>query len=85
MKEIREKLLGQKEKDDATLNYVSREAQVAILNPDLSDSIRDEILNAAVGTIHQIAERRWIYEAIPRQSADLKQSDTVYEAKEGRT
>ena len=58
MKELREKLLGQREKDDATLNYVSREAQVAILNPDFSDSIKDEVLNAAVGTIHEIAERR---------------------------
>jgi DNA-directed RNA polymerase subunit F len=81
MKEIREILLGQKEKDDATLNYASREAQVAILNPDLSDSIKEEILNAAVGTINQIAERRWIYEAIPRKNADLRPSGTIYEAK----
>jgi hypothetical protein len=81
MKEIREELLGQKEKDDATLNYVSREAQMAILNPDLSDSLKDEILNGAVGTIHQIAERRWIYEAIPGKDADLKQSNTIYQSK----
>jgi hypothetical protein len=54
MKEIREKLIGQREKDEATLNYVLREAQEAILNPDLSDSIKDEILNAAVGTIYQV-------------------------------
>jgi len=38
-------------------------------------------LNAAVGTINQIAERRWIYEAIPRKNVDLKQSDTIYESK----
>ena len=81
MKEIREILLGQKEKEDMTLNYVSREAQVAILSPDLSDSIKDEILNTAVGTINQIAERRWIYEAIPRKNVDLKQSDIIYESK----
>jgi hypothetical protein len=81
MKEIREILLGQKEKDDATLNYVSREAQVAILNPDLSDRIKDDILNEAVGTIHQIAERRWVYEAIPRENADLKQSNIIYQSK----
>jgi hypothetical protein len=60
---------------------VSREAQIAILNPDLSDSIKDKILNAAVGTINQIAERKWIYEAIPRKNVDLKQSDTIYESK----
>jgi hypothetical protein len=80
MKEIREILIGQKEKDDATLNYVSREAQVAILNPDLSDSIKEEILNEAVGTIYQIGERRWIYEAIPRKNSELKQSGSIYEA-----
>ena len=80
MKEIREKLIGQREKDDATLNYVSREEQIAIFNPDISDAIKDELLNAAVGTIYQIAERRWIYEAIPK-NADLKQSDTIYESK----
>ena len=73
MKEIREKLRGQREKDDVTLNYVSREAQVAILNPDLSDSVKDEILNTAVGTIHQIAERRWVYEAIPRKDTGFKE------------
>ena len=80
MKQISEQLLEQKGKDDATLNYVSREAQVVILNPDLSDSLKDEILNTAVGTINQIAERRWIYEAIPRKNADLKESGTIYEA-----
>ena len=81
MKELREILIGQKEKDDATLNYVSREAQVAILNPDLSDSIKEEILNEAVGTINQIAERRCVYNAIPRKNADLKQLDTIHESK----
>ena len=81
MKEINQNLAEQREKDDATLNYVSREAQMAILNPDLSDSIKDEILIEAVGTINQIAERRWIYEAIPRKNADLKQSNTIYESK----
>ena len=83
MKELREILIRQKEKDDATLNDVSREAQVAILNPDLSDSVKEEVLNAAVGAIHQIAERRWIYEAIPGKNADLKQSGTIYEANDG--
>ena len=80
MKQVREILSGQREKDDATLNYVSREAQVAILNPDLDDSIKEEILKETVGTINQIAERRWVYEAIPRKSSDLKESGTIYEA-----
>ena len=80
MNETSKRLVGQREKDDATLNYVSREAQVAILNPDLSDSIKEEILTSAVGTINQIAERRWIYEAIPK-NADLKEPGTIYESK----
>jgi hypothetical protein len=80
MKEIREILIEQREKDDAALNYVSREAQIAILNPDLPDPIKDEILIAAAGTIHQIAERRWVYEAIPRENAVLKRSDRIKQA-----
>ena len=80
MKELREQLIEQRQKDDTTLNYVSREAQEAILNPDLSDSLKDEILTSAVGTIHQIAERRWIYEAIPRKNSELKESGPIYEA-----
>ena len=81
MNEISQKLVAQREKDDTMLNYVSKEAQEAILNPDLSDFLKDEILISAVGTINQIAEQRWIYEAIPRKNADLKQSDTIYKAK----
>ena len=81
MNETSKKLVGLRDKDDAALNYVSREAQVAILNPDLSDSVKDEILSEAVGTIKQIAERRWVYEAIPRKHTDPKQSNTIYQAK----
>jgi hypothetical protein len=81
MNETSKRLVRQREKDDATLNYVSREAQVAILNPDLSDSIKEEILTSAVGTINQIAERRWVYDAIPRKDVDLKQSATVHKSK----
>jgi len=81
MNEISKNLVAQREKDDATLNYVSRQAQEAILNPDLSDPLKDEILISAVGAIDQIAEQRWVYEAIPRKNAYLKQSDTIYEAK----
>ena len=81
MNEISKYLVAQREKDDTMLNYVSREAQEAILNPDLSDSLKDEILISTVGTINHIAERRWVYEAIPRKNADLKQSDTIYKAK----
>ena len=81
MNEIRKNLVAQREKDDTTLNYVSRAAQEAILSPDLSDALKDEILLTAVGTINQIAERRWVYEAIPIKKADLKQSDTIYKAK----
>ena len=51
IKEAREKLIGQKAKDDATVNFVSRQAQEAILDPNLPESYKDDVLDAAVGTL----------------------------------
>ena len=39
MKE-RKKFVGQKEKDDAIMNFVSRQAQEAILDPNLPETIQ---------------------------------------------
>ena len=63
MKEAREKLIGQKAKDDATMNFVSRQAQEAILDPNLPESYKDEVLGAAIATIHKVAERKAAYYA----------------------
>ena len=62
MKE-RNKSIGQKAKDDATMNFVSRQAQEAILDPNLPESYKDEVLEFAIGIILRIAERRKAYNA----------------------
>ena len=40
------------------MNFVNYQAQEAILNPALPESKKDEILEDAIGTIQQVAERR---------------------------
>jgi hypothetical protein len=80
MKEIGEKLIGQKAKDGATMNFVSRQAQEAILDPILPESFKDEVVDAAVGTLLRIAEKRNAYNAGRKESRRLKQSQTIYEA-----
>ncbi len=82
MKEQSEKLVGQKAKDDATMNFASRQAQEAILDPNLPESYKDQIVGAAVGTILRIAERRNRYEVTPRKNWGLKRDHTIYEANE---
>ena len=81
MKETREKALGQKAKDDATMNFVSRQAQEAILDPNIPEIYKDFILEAAVGTLRRIAERREGYTARLRENRRSKRSQTIYEAK----
>ena len=61
MKEKGEILIGQREKDDALLNFVSRQAQEAILDPNLPESYKDEVLGAAIATIHKVGERKVAY------------------------
>jgi hypothetical protein len=82
MKERGEKLVGRKAKDDATMNFVSKQAQEAILDPNLPESYKDEVLRAAVGTILKIAERRNSYKATPRKRWGLKRSHAIYEERE---
>lgn len=63
MRERAENITGQREKDDALMNFVSRQAQEVILNPILPESYKDEVLEAAVETIHRVAERKAAYYA----------------------
>ena len=81
MKEREEKFTGQREKDDAMINFVSYQAQEAILNPNLPESYKDDILNAAIGTIVRIAERKNAYDVPRRYGRRTKKSHTIYEAK----
>jgi len=85
MKERGEKLIGQKAKDDATMNFVSRQAQEAILDPNLPEFYKDDVLGAAVGTILRIAERKNAYNARLRESRRLKRSHTIYDAGDDQT
>ena len=82
MRERSEKVIGQKAKDDATLNFVSLQAQEAILNPNLPEGYKDQIVGAAVGTILRIAEKKNTYKVNPaRKKWGLKREHTVYQAK----
>ena len=63
MKEGQEKPINQREKDDATLNFVNYQAQEAILDPNLPDEFKDAVLKFAIGTIRKVSERRNAYHA----------------------
>ncbi len=81
--------------DQLTMNIVSWQAQEVILNPDLPETYKDEVVEAAVETILQIGEDRKTYTAMieahngkresynanQRESRRLKRSQTIYEAK----
>ena len=81
MEERNQHLIGRKEKDEATMNFVSRQAQEAILDPNLPESYKDRILDAAVRTLHRIAERKNAHNARHKEEPELGQSHTIYEAK----
>ena len=61
MKERGQNFQEQREKDDALMNFVSYQAQEAILNPNVPDEYKDKLLETAVETIHQVAERKAVY------------------------
>ena len=82
MNERREKLIGQKAKDDATMNFVSRQAQEAILDPNLPESYKDDIVGAAVGTILRIAERKNAYNAPHRENRQIQEPRTIYNSRD---
>ena len=81
--------------DDVLRNTVSRQAQEAILNPDVPDAEKDKVVESAVETIHRIGQNRTTYNALidahnakrearnakNRESRRLKRLHTVYEAK----
>jgi chorismate mutase len=72
MKERDEISIEQKSKEDAVINFVSKQAQEAILDPNLPEFFKDEVVDAAVGKILKIAEKRNNYNI---------RHKTVYQAK----
>jgi hypothetical protein len=61
MKERGQNLQEPREKDDALMNFVSYQAQEAILDPNVPDEYKDRLLETAIETIHQVAERKAVY------------------------
>ena len=43
------------EKENALLDFVNRQAQEAILDPNLPSSYKDEVMDDAIGTIQKVA------------------------------
>jgi hypothetical protein len=81
MKEQSESPINQKEKDEATLNFVCRQAQEAILDPNLPDTYKDYILEAAIGTIQQVAENKAIYFAKHGEGRRTRKPAIIYTTK----
>ena len=61
MKERDQNQIGQREKDNALVDFVCRQAQEAILDPNLPATYKDLVLEAALGTIKQVAEQKAVY------------------------
>src|SRR5687768_4050524 len=57
-KEIHEKLIGQNAKDLATLHFVSMQAQEAMMNPNLPESYKDEVVGPLSGPFKGLRKGR---------------------------
>jgi hypothetical protein len=68
------------ERENALLDFVNQQAQEAILNPNLSDSYKNEVVNAAIGTIQKVSERKASYYAKYGEGRRLRQFHVIYEA-----
>ena len=81
MKESNQNPIGQKEKDDATMNFVSKQAQEAILDPNVPEFYKHYVVRAAIDALWRIAERRNAYNAKQEENGQLNESHTIYKAK----
>ena len=81
MTERNEGFFERKVKEDAIMDFVSRQAQEAILDPNLPESYKDAALEAALDALLQIAEERGNYNAGREENPPQMQSKTVYKAK----
>jgi hypothetical protein len=68
------------ERENALLDFVNRQAQEAILDPNLPDAYKNEVVNAAIGTIQKVAERKAVYYAKYGEGRRLRQFHVIYEA-----
>jgi len=81
MKERSRNNAGKKERDDAIMDFVTRQAQEAILDPNLPESYKDAALEAALEALLRIAEKRSAYNTSSRENKDDRKSQTIYKAK----
>lgn len=84
MKTRGEKIIGAREDDDVTMNFVSRQAQEAILNPCLPEPYKDEVVRAAVGTLLRIADNRNAYSAKRAEKRRASGPRVICRAKNGK-
>jgi len=75
-----EKIIGSREKDHALMDFVNYKAQDAILSPNLPGSYKDEVLDTAVRTIQQVAERKAAYYAKYGEGRRTRKPHVIYEA-----
>ena len=68
------------ERENALLDFVNRQAQEAILDPNLPGSYKDEMLNVAIGTIQKVAERKAAYHAKYGEGRRTRKPRIIYEA-----
>jgi hypothetical protein len=58
---MKERPTNQIEKENAILNSVNYQAQQAILDPNLPDTYKDQVVDFAIKTIRKVAERKAAY------------------------
>jgi hypothetical protein len=80
MKNKGQTITGSMERDEALMDFVNYQAQEAILNPTLPESYKDEVLEAAVGTIQKVAERKAVYYAKYGEGRRTRKPHVIYEA-----
>src|SRR5687767_7421439 len=68
------------ERENALLDFVNRQAQEAILDSNLPASYKDEVVNAAIGTIQKVAEKKAAYYAKYGEGRRTRQFHVIYEA-----
>ena len=59
---------------NAIQDFVSYQAQEAILNPNLPEAYKDEVLDAAIETIQKVAEGKAVYNAKYGEGRRTRQS-----------
>src|SRR5690349_5822704 len=80
MNDQNEKSMGARERDDVLLNFVTRQAREAILDPNLPETHKNDAVEAAVGTVQKNAERKAVYYAKYGEGRRTRKPRVIYEA-----